>query len=109
VSRTHEQEEYGPYHRFQSAAVNELVERTGLLGGHPARNIAAGFVPKVKAYEGPLPPGRAGIEFVTSVAPDLHHVPGCPVWSGPRTGVVASMEEPDLVLIPVTIVKRVDA
>lgn len=66
-------EEYGPYHRFQSAADNELVARTGLLGGRPARNIAAGLIAKVKAFTGPLPPGRKGIEFMTDVAPDEGH------------------------------------
>jgi len=60
-------ERYGPFHRFQNAADNELVERAGMVGGRRARNIAAGFVPKVKAFEGPLPPGRAGIEFFTTV------------------------------------------
>jgi hypothetical protein len=103
-----EPEEYGPFHRLQSAGDNELVSSTGMLGGHPARNIAAGLFPKVKAYEGPLPAGRKGIEFYTVVRPDRGCVPGCPVWSGPRLGVVASETDAELVLIAVRIVKRVD-
>lgn len=81
---------------------------TGKLGGRPARNIAAGLFPKVKAFDGPLPEGYAGIEFSTPVAPDPWHVPGCPVWSGPRDGVEIAPDDSDLVLIPVTITKRVD-
>jgi hypothetical protein len=101
-------EGYGPYHRLQSAADNEIVARTGQLGGYAARNIAAGLFPKVKAYEGHLPDGRFGIEFYTPVAPDRNHVPGCPIWSGPRPGVVVSDADSDMVLIEVRIVKRVD-
>lgn len=101
-------EEHGPFHRFQNAVDNERVERTGMVGGRPARNIAAGLFPKVKAFDGPLPAGWSGIEFYTVVAPDPNHVPGVPVWSGPREGVVLSTEDPELVLIPVRIVKRVD-
>lgn len=108
VGSTTQPEGYGPYYRLQSAADNEIVERTGKLGGFAARNIAAGLFPKVKAYEGRLPEGRSGIEFYTSVAPDPHHVPGCPVWSGPRAGVVVSDADSDMVLIAVRIVKRVD-
>jgi hypothetical protein len=103
------QKEHGPYYRLQTAADNELVARTGMLGGLPARNIAAGLFPKVKAYEGHLPQGRRGIEFYTTVEPDRHHVPGCPVWSGTRAGVVVSDTDADMVLIPVRIVKRVDS
>ncbi|HUR83180.1 MAG TPA: hypothetical protein VM733_20655 [Thermoanaerobaculia bacterium] len=100
---------YGPFHRLQSAEENELVASTGKVGGRPARNIAAGLFPKVKAYDGPLPAGFTGVEFFTGVAPDAWHVPGCPVWSGPRAGVENSIDDPDLVLIAVTIVKRVDS
>ena len=103
-----EQEEYGPFHRFQNEEDNERAERTGMVGGKPARNIAAGLFPKVKAYDGPLPAGRSGIEFYTAVPPDPNHVPGCPVWTGPREGIISSKDDQDLVLIAVTIVKRVD-
>lgn len=103
-----EPREFGPFYRLQNTADNELVARTGMLGGHPARNIAAGLFPKVKAYEGHLPEGRTGIEFYTSVEPDPGRIPGCPVWSGPRPGVSSVEGDPDLVLIAVRIVRRVD-
>ena len=72
------------------------------------QDIAAGLFPKVKAYEGHLPEGRTGIEFYTPVEPDPGRVPGCPVWSGPRPGVSSVENDPDLVLIAVRIVGRVD-
>ena len=103
-----ESREFGPFYRLQNAADNELVVRTGMLGGHPARNIAAGLFPKVKAYEGHLPDGRTGIEFYTPVEPDPGRVPGCPVWSGPRSGVSSAESDPEMVLIAVRIVRRVD-
>jgi hypothetical protein len=91
-------EKYGPFHRLQSAADNELVARTGMVDGRAARNT----------YEGPLPEGRTGIEFYTAVEPDPGGVPGCPLWSGPRAGVIPSATEAERVLIAVRIVKRVD-
>lgn len=103
-----EPREFGPFYRLQNTADNELVARTGMLGGYPARNIAAGLFPKVKAYEGHLPDGRAGIEFYTLVEPDPGRIPGCPVWSGPRPGVSSVESDPDIVLIAVRIVRRVD-
>ena len=41
---------------------------------------------KVKAYDGPLPEGRRGIEFTTDLLPDAGGAPGLPTWSGDRTG-----------------------
>ena len=99
--------EYGPFHRFQDAAANELMCSTSLVGGRPDRNIAAGLFPRVKARLGSLPPSRCGIEFFTAVAPD-DDVPRLPTWTIGRVGVVQSEDDPDLVLIPVRIVKRVD-
>ena len=40
--------------------------------------------PKVKAYVGPLPPSRRGIEFTTDVLPDKNCPPTHAYWSGPR-------------------------
>lgn len=45
------------------------------------------FIPKVKAYGGPLPDGARGIEFTTDAPPDDGCVPSLPMWSGPRNGV----------------------
>jgi RHS repeat-associated protein len=44
-------------------------------------------IPKVQAYDGPLPEGARGIEFTTDVEPDPYGIPGQPTWSGPRPGV----------------------
>ncbi len=48
--------------------------------------------PTVKAYDGPLPKGSAGIEFRTVVSPDPGGPPGRPEWSGPRSGVDVTEE-----------------
>jgi hypothetical protein len=99
--------EYGPFHRFQNADANELMCSTGLIGGRADRNIAAGLFPRVKAHLGSLPLGRCGIEFFTTVAPD-DDVPRSPTWTIGRTGVIRSVDDPDVVLIAARIVKRVD-
>jgi hypothetical protein len=99
--------EYGPFHRFQTGADNELVSSTGFLGGRPIRNIAQGVLPRVKAHEGPLPPGRSGIEFMTTVEPDKGHPPLTAFWTGPRPGVEVRSDE-ELALISVRIIWRVD-
>ncbi len=99
--------EYGPFHRFQDASANELMCNTGLIGGRPDRNIAAGLFPRVKAHLGSLPPGRCGIEFFTTVAPD-DNVPRSPTWTAGGSGVIQSEDDADVVLIAARIVKRVD-
>lgn len=76
------------YHRVRSATQSRedaiLQERSGQLWGQPAR---WSDIPKVKAYVGPLPDDRDGIEFVTDVLPDPGCPPGQAYWSGPRDGV----------------------
>ena len=99
--------QYGPYHRFQNRDQNELVARTGLLGGRSRRNIYAGLIPAVKAYEGSLPQGYSGIEFYTNVAPDRGGVPGQATWSGKRPGIIHDSTE-ELVYIAVKIEMQVD-
>ncbi len=71
------------------------------------RNIGAGLIPRVKAYIGPLPAGRTGIEFTTSVEPDSGYPPGQACWSEGRPGV-ETLEPNELVAIRVTILKRQD-
>ena len=77
------------YHRVESptqtAADALSQEQTGELWGFPARGSD---IPKVKAYVGPLPSGRRGIEFTTSARPDSGCPPGYAFWSGPRSGVI---------------------
>lgn len=108
MSRTG-QGEYGPYHRFQSADLNEQMEQTGLIGGKPPVNS---FIPKVQAHKGPLPPGKTGIEFYTMVEPDPGAAPGWPTWRRGRPGVIDLPPDPkdrvECVAIPARIVKRVD-
>lgn len=49
-----------------------------------------------------------GIEFYTLVKPDKNHSPCWPTWSGHRNGIIHPPDDPELVLIAVRIVKRVD-
>ena len=79
---------YGPFHRLQSPTqtaddTREQV-RTGEVWGRPARHRD---IPKVKAYVGPLPPGRKGVEFRTAALPDAGSPPEKIFWTGPRDGV----------------------
>lgn len=64
---------YGPFHRLESptqtAATARLQAASGEIWGAPAR--LNGLFPCVKAYRGPLPPATRGIEFTTTVAPDM--------------------------------------
>jgi hypothetical protein len=81
---------------------------TGRVGGRAARNVYAGAFPQVKAHDGHLEAGMAGIEFYTLVKPNKDHAPCFPTWSGRRAGVIHPPDDPDLVLIAARIVKRVD-
>lgn len=74
------------------------------MWGRPPRNVFASNIPKVKAYEGPLPDGERGIEFTTDVTPDPGCAPSQPVWSGPRDGVIV---EDGFAKIRVTVVRAV--
>ena len=77
------------YHRVESptqTAADALAQQqTGELWGFPPRGSD---IPKVKAYTGPLPSGRRGIEFTTPVPPDSSCPPGYAFWSGQRAGVI---------------------
>ena len=76
------------YHRLESPTqpldIVLVQQRTGTIRGYPAMGS---FIPKVKAYGGPLPEGARGIEFTTDVPPDDGCAPSLPTWSGPRSGV----------------------
>ena len=97
---------YGPFHRYQSAALNHVVQTTGKLKGRRRRNIYAGAIPAVKAYPGALPSGTRGIEFMIPVA--LHPYQG-PEASWPEGHPGVEVIDPgEEVAIAVTIVKRVD-
>jgi hypothetical protein len=81
------------YHRIESPTQTPedaiRQEKSGELWGYPARWSDR---PKVKAYVGPLPPSRRGIEFTTDVPPDKNCPPTHAYWSGPRAGVVVEGE-----------------
>jgi hypothetical protein len=102
---------FGPFHRRCEPRPEEVdqVLASLQLWGKPRRNIYAGLVPAVKAWEGPLPANAVGVEFYTDVEPDPWSVPGWPEWSQGQRGVVI-IERDYLVAIPVlvTIVRRDD-
>ncbi len=98
---------YGPFHRLQSAELNELVATSNKLWGRPSRNVYAGRFPAVRAFVGPLPPGRTGIEFETPVRPGPASQPDVARWYQGDPGV-ESIEGEDAVAISVRILKRMD-
>lgn len=100
---------YGPFHRLQWAALNELMEKSGMVGGKAARNIfGGGGTPAVKAFDGALPPNKTGIEFYTEVKP-TSGVPGGVIWwYRGSPGVVLIDADNEIVGIPIMITKRVD-
>lgn len=74
--------------------------------GGVARNFFQSHICKVKAYDGPLPPGESGFEFTTSVLPDPGHVPGKPTWRTGRPGVrCRSIGGESFAVIPCTVLK----
>ena len=73
---------YGPFHRLNDSPDDvRKILATGEIWGLPPRGIFKSDIPKVKAYDGELPPDETGIEFETEVKPDSGHVPGKPTWS----------------------------
>lgn len=79
----------GPrYHRkwgptqTDADAVRQVA--SGELWGRPARGSN---IPKVKAWAGLLPGGRAGVEFTTDLTPDHDSIPWLPTWSSRRSDV----------------------
>jgi hypothetical protein len=79
------------YHRLESPTQTPSdaaqQETTGEIWGQAS---VWSTRPTVKAYAGPLPDGKRGIEFMTDVLPDLGSAPFRPEWSGPRPGVVVA-------------------
>lgn len=94
---------YGPFHRLGDSAESiKGILISGELRGNPPTHIFRSDIPKVQAYEGPLPEGYKGFEFLTPVAPDAGHVPGKPTWSPHSPGVV---ERSGQAVIPCTVTK----
>jgi hypothetical protein len=79
------------YHRRESPTqtpeVARLQEESLEIWGTPPKNINQSDIPKVQAYEGPLPADARGIEFTTDIGPDPCTPPKLAFWSGPRPGV----------------------
>jgi hypothetical protein len=77
---------FGPFHRLespsQSAEDAAKIVTSGEVWGRPCRNIYQSDMPKAKAFDGPLPSGKRGLQFYTTVAPDKGCVPGQPTWTG---------------------------
>eukprot|EP00977_Amphora_coffeiformis_P013446 scaffold3529_cov271-Amphora_coffeaeformis.AAC.4 len=92
------QDYYGPFHRLRSPTQTDAIahqqETSRELWGKPRQYSA---IPQVQAYTGPLPflsantatttVATAGLEFVTTTAPDTGTAPGHARWTGPRPGV----------------------
>lgn len=78
----------GAYHRLESptqtTADAAKQASTAEIWGYPS---VWSDILKVKAYTGPLPPGKRGVEFRTVVPPDRGGAPGRPEWWCPRNGV----------------------
>lgn len=76
------------FHRLESgtqtAETAAKQRRSGAVWGRPNRGSD---MPSVDAYEGPLPSGKRGIEFETSVTPNRGSPPGRARWYGDRPGL----------------------
>jgi len=108
VATSREAPAFGPFHR--RAIDQEEIDKicaSGQIWGRAPRNIYASAYPAVKAWPGPLPEGRPGVEFYTTVAPDQDKAPSSPQWTEGNPGVII-LERNELVAIEVTITKRID-
>lgn len=89
--------------------IPKRMKRSANLGrfGAGRRYIYAGLFPAVKAWNGPLPEGIAGVEFYTNIPPDPDKVPSAPQWTQGHPGVII-LEFGELVAIEVVVTKRID-
>jgi hypothetical protein len=78
-----------------------------MIWGRPRGNFFASVIPCVKAWDGPLPEGVAGVEFFTDVEPDTGSAPNWPRWSEGSDGVII-LERQELVAIVVVVTMRRD-
>ena len=83
---------YRTYHRYKTPTQTdediEMQIKSLEIWGKPAQNVYQSDIPKVKAYVGKIPRGKAGIEFITDIPPDPNTPPHLAIWSGNREGVV---------------------
>jgi hypothetical protein len=97
------------YHRLRSSTqTDDMAERQVESGEVWGRTPRWGNAPKVQAYVGPLPSGRAGIEFTTDVEPDSYGLPHEASWSGPRPGVEVDGEFAKIRVSVTTMVRTAD-
>ena len=92
------------YHRLESPTQTPAdAARQQASGEIWGRSALGSFIPKVKAYRGPLPGDARGIEFVSAVQPDAGSARLRVDWSGPRPGVRI---EGDVAKIEVVVTKN---
>ena len=104
-----EQAQHGPYHRLasptQTGETAAKQQQSGEVWGKGSRQAGGGAgIPAVKAYDGPLPDGKQGVEFTTPVAPTSGSRPGQSNWYQGSPGV-KSVDD-DTVSIPATVTKN---
>jgi hypothetical protein len=96
---------YGPFYRLESPTQTPddaaLQVASNEAWGREARG---GIRPQVKAFIGPLPAGRRGVEFYTDAAPDLNGHPIEARWSPPPYGNARLVA--DFATIPVRIARN---
>jgi hypothetical protein len=72
------------------------------IWGKASQNFYQSEIPKVKAYVGKIPEGKAGIEFTTNVPPDPNTPPHLATWSGDRLGIITEGEYAKLKVLTIT-------
>lgn len=96
----------GVYYRIQTPTQTEQDIQMQInsleIWGKAAQNFFQSDIPKVKAYVGKIPPGKAGIEFTTDMVPDPNTPPHLAYWSGDREGVTTEGSYAKLKVLTIT-------
>ena len=94
------------YHRYRTPTQTEkdiaLQIESLEIWGKASQNFYRSEIPKVKAYVGKIPKGKAGIEFTTDVPPDPNTPPHLATWSGDRLGITTEGEYAKLKVLTIT-------
>ena len=97
--------QYGPFHREEGPTqTKQTAARQEAAGEIWGQATQMSPIPAVRAYRGPLPVGRRGIEFMTSVAPRVDSHPTLVRWLNTTPGV--SQLPNGFVSIPVTVTQN---
>lgn len=95
--------QFGPFYRLESPtqtpADAALQAASDEMWGREARG---GIRPQVKAFVGPLPAGRRGVEFYTDTAPDPNGHPIEARWSPSPHGNAMSTGDFATIAVKVT-------